>query len=208
MANCMAIKCVVRSLFWNRPNNKMKTDRRMIFRLLWLMWCVCLVSGGILSQSRAFADERASSHEGGTHRHGHEGSESGEPHSQKVEIVMREGAYHVQQGGQSQSNAVVLVAGELMRLSVRNEDSVAHEVISPLFMRADIHIEGKGIGLFRKEAGGFRLNPGDAVTTQFTVPFFEFESFYDLIWCARHGNHAVIGQELVVVRTQTKAGGK
>lgn len=180
----------------------------MTSRVRCLISFAFLVLGGILSESLACAGESAASHEGGTHLHGHEASHSGEPGPKELEIVMREGAYHVLQGGQSQANSVMLVAGEDIRLSFRNEDSVVHEVISPLFMRADIHIEGKGIGLFRKEAGGFRLNPGNAVTTQFTVPFFEFESFYELIWCARHGNHAMNGQELLVIRTQTKSGGK
>lgn len=176
----------------------------MVLKARCLLPLVPLVLGGFLSSSTTMAHESVGSHEEGIHAQGHAGSHSEGSQPEEVKIVMREGAYHVLQGGHSDSNSVWLVAGEDARLSIRNEDTIAHEVISPLFMRADIHLEGKGIGIFRKEAAGFRLRPGDAVTIQFTVPFLDFASFYDLIWCSRHEDHVMNGKEVLVVKTQSK----
>lgn len=176
----------------------------MVFRARWTEWVIPLAVGGFLAGSLTLAPKSMASQEEGLHAHDHAELHSEVSEAREVEIVMREGAYHVAQGVQLESNSILLVAGEEVRLSIRNEDTMAHEVISQLFIRTDIHIEGKGIGVFRNQAGGFRLRPGDSMTAQFTVPFFEFESFYDLIWCGRHGSQFGKGQEFLVVRTQSQ----
>lgn len=177
----------------------------MVLRRRWTYWLIPLVMGGLLGSSGAVAHRNMASQEEEKPVHEQTESHAQKPQPKnKITIVMREGAYHIFQEDRPQSHNILMKAGEDVHLSIRNEDAIAHEVISPLFMRADIHFSGKGIGLFRNEAGGFRLRPGDSLTTQFKAPFFEFEYFYDLLWCARHGNQAVNGKELLVIKTESQ----
>ena len=48
---------------------------------------------------------------------------------------------------------------------------MAHDFISALFTRIEVHFTGRATGIFRKEAAGFRLKPGDSLTLQFIPPF-------------------------------------
>lgn len=172
----------------------------------WTYWLLPLAVGGFLGSSLAFPFMNMARQEEELPIQEHEESHSQSPKPEKeFAIVMQESGYHIFEGDQSKSKKISIVAGEDIRLSIRNEDTIAHEAISPLFMRADIRIEGRGIGLFRNEAGGFRLRPGDSMTTQFKAPFFEFESFYDLIWCARHESQPVKGKEVLVIRTESQS---
>jgi len=105
----------------------------------------------------------------------------------EVEIVMRKGGHPVLTGSQTHGQVIKLVAGEPTVLAFRNEDTIPREFASPLFTRAEIHFVGRATGIFRKDAVGFRLNPGSALTLQFTAPHTGFPKMYDLIWCK--GDH-------------------
>lgn len=137
--------------------------------------------------------------------HTHEGARSpAEASVVEVQIVIRKGGYHVLKGGQAHGLGVSLVAGAATVLALRNEDTIPHEFISPLFTRTDIHFTGQAIGIFRKEAAGFRLNPGDTLTLRFMAPFSDFPTMYDLIWCSRHGEHNPERKELLIVVTEER----
>ena len=71
--------------------------------------------------------------------------------------------------GQPVGPDVSLIAGRPTIFAIRNEDSVAHDFISALFTRIEVHFTGRATGIFRKEAAGFRLKPGDSLTLQFIL---------------------------------------
>src|SRR5215217_1994634 len=118
---------------------------------------------------------------------GHEGAHaSGTLPAIEVEIVVREGGVAVLKGPQTQGHLIALIAGQPAILAFRNEDTVTRQFASPLFTRADIHFAGRAIGIFRKDAVGFRLSPGSTLTLEFMTPYSGFPKMYDLIfWCTQ-----------------------
>lgn len=167
---------------------------------------VALLAGGA-GGFTVLSLERAAAHDGARHP-AQEGASllpADESQAIEVEIVAREGGYSVVKGGQSNGRGFTLVAGADVHISLRNDDVNPHEFISPLFTRTDIHFSGKAIGVFRKEAAGFRLPPGQVLTLAFKAPFSDFPTFYDLIWCGKHQEHQSGGQEMLIVVTEKTA---
>jgi len=121
-----------------------------------------------------------------------------------VEIIIREGGHPILKGQQTHGQVLTLVAGESIVLALRNEDIGPREFISPLFTRTEIHFVGRATGMFRKDAAGFRLNPGDTLTLQFMAPYSGFHRMYDLIWCSHDGKPGTEVQELLIVMTEEK----
>jgi hypothetical protein len=120
----------------------------------------------------------------------------------EVEIVIREGGKPLLNGQQTHGHVIALVAGQPTVLAFRNEDTIPHEFVSPLFTRAEIHFVGRATGIFRKDAVGFRLNPGSTLTLQFMAPYTGFSKMYDLIWCNDGGKGDTELQELLIVMTK------
>jgi hypothetical protein len=137
---------------------------------------------------------------------GHEGTHgSGALPAIEVEIVVREGGIAVLKGPQTQGHLIALTAGQPAILAFRNEDTVARQFASPLFIRADIHFAGRAIGIFRKDAVGFRLSPGSTLTLEFTTPYSGFPKMYDLIfWCTQDNDKEPDAalQEMLIVMTR------
>jgi hypothetical protein len=137
---------------------------------------------------------------------GHEGTHvSGALPAIEVEIVVREGGVAVLKGPQTQGHLIALTAGQPAILAFRNEDTVARQFASPLFTRADIHFAGRAIGIFRKDAVGFRMSPGSTLTLEFTTPYSGFPKMYDLIfWCTQDNDKQpdTALQEMLIVMTQ------
>jgi len=106
--------------------------------------------------------------------------------SADVEIVIQENGQPLLTGPHTHGQVLTLVAGESIVLALRNEDSSPREFISPLFTRTETHFVGRATGIFRKDAAGFRLGPGDTLTLQFTAPYSGFRRMYDVIWCGHH----------------------
>jgi hypothetical protein len=121
-----------------------------------------------------------------------------------VEIIIREGGHPILKGQQTHGQVLTLVAGEAIVLALRNEDIGPREFISPLFTKTEIHFVGRATGIFRKDAAGFRLNPGDTLTLQFMAPYSGFHRMYDLIWCSHDGKPGTEAQELLIVMTEEK----
>lgn len=122
-----------------------------------------------------------------------------------VEIVVQEGGHPLLKGPQTHGQVLMLVAGEPTVLVLRNEDSRPREFISPLFTKTETHFVGRATGIFRKDAAGFRVNPGDTLTLQFTAPYSGFRRMYDLIWCGHHeGQPGTEMNDLLIVMTEEK----
>ena len=111
----------------------------------------------------------------------------GQAHEGKqLEIIMRDGMYHVMNERDHQ-DGFTLNAGEGTTIILRNEGGVAHEFITPLFTRTEVQFSGDAVGLFGKEAAGFRLDPGKTLTLRFTVPYSQpFRTMFDVVWCNLH----------------------
>jgi hypothetical protein len=120
----------------------------------------------------------------------------------EVEIIIREGGQPLLKGQQTHGHVIALVAGQPTVLAFRNEDTIPREFVSALFTRAEIHFVGRATGIFRKDAVGFRLNPGSTLTLQFMVPYTGFRKMYDLIWCSHGKDSDTELQELLIVMTE------
>lgn len=139
-------------------------------------------------------------HEGqaGAHRHGghaHEGKQ--------LEIVMRDGVYHVT-NDRDHGYGLIVNAGEETTIVLRNQDGVAHEFITPLFTRTEVQFSGDAVGMFGKVAAGFRIDPGKTLRLRLTVPYSEpFRTMFDVVWCNLHtkANGEAREGELLLVAT-------
>jgi hypothetical protein len=137
--------------------------------------------------------------------HHHAASSPPKTSSVDVEIVIQAGGHPLLKGSQTHGQVLTLVAGEPIVLALRNEDSNPREFISPLFTRTETHFVGRATGIFRKDAAGFRINPGDTLTLQFTAPYSGFPQMYDLIWCGHHdGQPDTEMNDLLIVMTKEK----
>jgi hypothetical protein len=137
--------------------------------------------------------------------HHHAAPSSAKAPSVDVEIVVQEGGHPLLKGPQTHGQVLTLVAGEPIVLLLRNEDSRPREFISPLFTKTETHFVGRATGIFRKDAAGFRVNPGDTLTLQFTAPYSGFRRMYDLIWCGHHeGQPGTEMNDLLIVMTEEK----
>jgi hypothetical protein len=147
--------------------------------------------------------DRTLAHDGasGNHQRAHS---SAKPATADVEIVVQEGGHPILKGPQTHGQVLTLIAGEPIVIALRNEDHGPREFISPLFTKTEIQFLGRATGIFRKDAAGFRVNPGDTLTLQFTAPFSGFRRMYDLIWCGHDGKTGTEIQELLIIMTEEK----
>jgi hypothetical protein len=178
----------------------MKPMAKLKLECLFAATAVAVVFGTtlILPHGKIFA------HDGGSDMH-HDAHSSAAGPADEVEIILREGGQPLLlKGQQTHGHVIGLVAGQPTVLAIRNEDTVPREFVSPLFTRAEIHFVGRATGIFRKDAVGFRLNPGSTLTLQFMAPYSGFQKMYDLIWC--RGDHDKEPdtelQELLIVITE------
>jgi hypothetical protein len=169
----------------------MKPIAKFKFAFLFAATAGAVVLGTIL----IFPHGETLAHGGASDMHPDVHSSTAAPEGE-VEIVLRNGQKPVLLKGQhTHGHVIALVAGEQTALAFRNEDTVPREFVSPLFTRAEIHFVGQATGIFRKDAVGFRLNPGSALTLEFVAPYSGFPKMYDLIWCT-HDHDKQPDQEL------------
>ena len=172
-------------------------------RFIWPIFCVATVGACIAGTILMPPRENAYAHDGASDMHHGTHSPAGAA-AADIEIVIREGGSPILKGEQAHGRVLALVAGEPIVIALRNEDTGPREFISPLFTRTEIHFAGRAVGIFRKEAAGFRVNPGDTLTLQFMAPYSGFPRMYDLIWCGHDGKPGTETQELVIVVTEEK----
>lgn len=100
------------------------------------------------------------------------------------------------------------MAGALMKIVVRNEDSVTHGFASRLFDGITVKMEGQGKELTGKKMKTYHLDPGQVMTLTLTKPSAvepgglyggnEAATQYHTIWCDIHPE---VRGELLVVET-------
>jgi hypothetical protein len=106
------------------------------------------------------------------------------------------------------------MAGSLMKITVRNEDSVTHGFTSNLFQNLPVKLEGQGKEVKGKRIKSFHLDPGQVMTLTFSKPSEvqrdglyggnEAYTQYHTIWCDIHPE---VRGELLIVETSGVPGG-
>lgn len=106
-----------------------------------------------------------------------------------VVIVMKDKAFHLEKGGAPEGNAArpgfSLTAGEDIIILLQNDDTVAHEFVSPMLREVDLQLSGEATLVYTFTAAGVRVNPGEAVTLRFWLPDRFYDQFH--FWCNVHG---------------------
>ena len=121
--------------------------------------------------------------------------------SKQITIVMRDKEYKVDKA------ALHGVVGETTAIVLRNEDTVAHGFVSPLFNKVPVKIEGEAVLTFAKGAKGFRVDPGKTATLHFLKPSTqERETQHYPFWCDLHEDTGMKG-ELLILETSGETGG-
>ncbi|RMH35860.1 MAG: hypothetical protein D6690_07765 [Nitrospirae bacterium] len=125
-----------------------------------------------------------------------------------IVIVIKDKAFHVIKGGSPNPYhpLFLMEAGLDHIITIRNEDDVAHEFVSPYFRDVEVQLSGDATMVFPDDAAGFRIDPGKSVTLRFRAP--ELPKGQDVIqklfWCDIHGKDPLskMRGEIVLSRTQ------
>ncbi len=128
---------------------------------------------------------------------------------EEVEIVMTDKDFKVVKGGVGERKEMSLVGGMPTQITLRNEDSVAHEFMSTLFTRTPVQLSGEATIISTKRARGFRIDGGKTVVLNFVAPNdMDGETAYDVFWCNIHGKQhgEKMRGEILTVATITGTG--
>lgn len=126
-----------------------------------------------------------------------------------VVIVMKNKTFHVIKGGNPDPDHpfFFMEAGVEHMITLRNEDTVAHEFVSPYFRNVEVTLSGEATMVFPKFAAGFRVDPGKTITIRFSAPHLVdgMKRREDLFWCNVHGKKpgSKMRGELVLTETVT-----
>lgn len=112
------------------------------------------------------------------------------PYEPDVVLVMKDKAFHVIKGAQAGNSlpnpAFSLPVGMDLVVLLRNEDTVAHEFVSPLLMKVeDLQLSGRATLVYTHTAVGVRVEPKDSVLLRFDIPEAGYDQFH--FWCNIHG---------------------
>lgn len=107
-----------------------------------------------------------------------------------VVIVMKDKAFHIIKEAEADrdvSHPTFTLAPRMdIVLLLRNEDTVAHEFVSPLLQKVDhLQLSGKATMVYTFTAAGVRVDPRQSVLLRFDVPDAGYDQFH--FWCNIHG---------------------
>ena len=106
-----------------------------------------------------------------------------------VVIVMKDKTFHISKGAERDKNLPYPTFSLAPRMDVvlllRNEDTVAHEFVSPLLQKVDLQLSGKATMVYTFTAAGVRVDPRESVLLRFDVPDAGYDQFH--FWCNIHG---------------------
>lgn len=124
----------------------------------------------------------------------------------EYEVIMKDYHFHIMKNG-NETKSLELTGGLPAVITLRNEDPVAHEFISPLFVRVPVAMSGDATLVSTKQARGFRLNAGQSVRLEFVPPVNEEgDAEFDAFWCNIHGKGRGSGMRGEVFIAQTITG--
>ncbi|MBI4001235.1 MAG: hypothetical protein HY348_05575 [Nitrospira defluvii] len=135
------------------------------------------------------------------------------PREVDVAIDISEKAFQITKGGTERG--FHLVAGMPAAIRLHNRDVVAHEFVSTLFQDVPFRMSGNATVVKTARASGVRLDPGQRVTLEFSVPqakadaYGIIETSYDVFWCNVHGKEHgdKMRGDLMVLETSGEVGG-
>jgi len=118
-----------------------------------------------------------------------------------AEVVMTGKTFQIARG--ETAKGFMLLAGTRADIVLRNEDTVAHEFVSPMLFNVPFALDGNGVFVKLPNAAGVRVDPGRVVRLTFDVPqdTKEFQNLYEVFWCNVHGKQygdKMRGEVLVV----------
>ena len=118
-----------------------------------------------------------------------------------AEVVMTGQTFQIARG--ETTKGFMLLAGTRANIILRNEDTVAHEFVSPMLFNVPFQLDGNGVFVKLPNAAGVRVDPGRVVRLSFDVPqdTKEFQNLYEVFWCNVHGKqygNKMRGEVLVV----------
>ncbi len=118
-----------------------------------------------------------------------------------AEVVMTGQTFQIAKG--ETAKGFMLLAGTRADIVLRNEDTVAHEFVSPMLFNVPFALDGNGVFVKLPNAAGVRVDPGRVVRLTFDVPqdSKEFQNMYEVFWCNVHGKQhgdKMRGEVLVV----------
>jgi uncharacterized cupredoxin-like copper-binding protein len=120
----------------------------------------------------------------------------------QIEIVMKDKAYSIKGGGAH------TVVGEATAIVLRNEDTVTHGFVSPLFNAVPVKIEGEAVLVFAKGSKGFRIDPGKTATLHFMKgSTADRETQRYPFWCDLHEESMGMKGEMLILETGGETGG-
>ncbi|MDF0666765.1 MAG: hypothetical protein P0119_11935 [Nitrospira sp.] len=135
------------------------------------------------------------------------------PSEVDVVIDISEKTFQITKGGTARGFA--LMAGMPVVIKLLNRDLVAHEFMSTLFRDVPFRISGNATVVKTARASGIRIDPGQAVTLEFTAPVAKLDQYgdkatiYDVFWCNVHGKEhgQTMRGELAIIETSGIGGG-
>ncbi len=135
------------------------------------------------------------------------------PSEVDVVIDISEKTFQITKGGTARGFA--LMAGMPVVIKLLNRDLVAHEFMSTLFRDVPFRILGNATVVKTARASGIRIDPGQAVTLEFTAPVAKLDQYgdkatiYDVFWCNVHGKEhgQTMRGELAIIETSGIGGG-
>lgn len=111
------------------------------------------------------------------------------PYPPDVVLVMKDKRFHIVKGADSSAARSIpsfsLPQGMDVVILILNEDTVAHEFVSPLLQKVDLYLSGQASMVYTHTAAGVRVDPQEAVLLRFEVPEAGFDQFH--FWCNIHG---------------------
>lgn len=126
-----------------------------------------------------------------------------------AEIVMTGQTFQIAKG--ETAKGFMLLAGTRADIVLRNEDTVAHEFVSPMLFNTPFRLDGNGVFVKLPNAAGVRVDPGKAVRLTFDVPqdSKEFQNLYEVFWCNVHGKQHgdKMRGEVLIVEQRGEIGG-
>ena len=100
---------------------------------------------------------------------------------------MKDQAFQITKG--EGGKGIMVLSDPRVDITLRNEDTVAHEFVSPMLFNIPFRLSGNGTFVKLPKAAGVRVDPGQTVQLSFEVSqdVKEFQHLFEIFWCNVHG---------------------
>ena len=126
-----------------------------------------------------------------------------------AEVVMKDQAFQITKG--EGGKGIMVLSDPRVDITLRNEDTVAHEFVSPMLFNIPFRLSGNGTFVKLPKAAGVRVDPGQTVQLSFEVSqdVKEFQHLFEIFWCNVHGKQHgdKMRGEMLIVEQRGETGG-